>query len=75
MKGEEFVNKKTKEERYEIITYGIKFGVTQACTYYGISRTIYYRWLKRFETYGVNGLEEVTRSIPLKIKQAMNLKT
>jgi transposase len=73
MEGEEFVNKKTKQERYEIITYGIKFGVTKACTYYGISRTIYYRWLKRFETYGVNGLEEVTRKYTPKNKASNEL--
>jgi len=26
--------------------------VAKTCRYYGISRTAYYRWLKRYEKYG-----------------------
>ncbi len=62
------VKKRSKQERYEIITHGIKFGVTQACKDYGISRTIYYRWLKRVEAYGINGLEEIKRNYTPKNK-------
>jgi transposase-like protein len=30
--------------------------VTAACQEAGISRTVFYRWRKRFETYGADGL-------------------
>nr|WP_027927470.1 IS481 family transposase [Amycolatopsis benzoatilytica] len=35
--------------------------VALTCRYYGISRPTYYRWLRRYETEGVDGLRERSR--------------
>ena len=32
--------------------------VAKTCRYYGVSRTAYYRWLKRYEKYGEEGLRD-----------------
>lgn len=45
--------------RYRILQHGMKFGnVKNTCEMFGISRTVYYKWLKRFEKDGLAGLEE-----------------
>lgn len=35
--------------------------VAQTCRYYGISRQIYYTWLRRYEEQGLEGLRERSR--------------
>ena len=35
--------------------------VAQTCRYYGVSRAIYYRWLRRYEQLGVDGLRDRSR--------------
>jgi hypothetical protein len=32
--------------------------VAMTCRYYGISRTAYYRWLRRYQEHGVDGLRD-----------------
>lgn len=32
--------------------------VAQTCRYYGISRTVYYKWLRRYEENGLEGLRD-----------------
>ena len=32
--------------------------VSATCRYYGISRNCYYKWLRRFEAEGVDGLQD-----------------
>jgi transposase len=51
----------TKEQREEILSYGKEHGISLACRKYSISRTIYYRWKKRFEDTGIEGLKNRTR--------------
>lgn len=51
----------TKEQRKEILSYGKEHGISSACRKYSISRTIYYRWKKRFEETGIEGLKDKTR--------------
>jgi len=45
------------ERRLHVITRATELGnVSQACREAGISRTLLYRWRKRFERYGADGL-------------------
>jgi len=39
--------------------------ISRACRDYGVSRTYYYKWAKRFITYGIGGLAEWPRPKPL----------
>ena len=48
--------------RFNIISEGQKNGVSATCQKYNISRTIYYRWLKRYKTQGIEGLDDLKRS-------------
>lgn len=51
--------------RYRILQHGMKLGnVKNTCEMYGISRTIYYKWLKRYKQDGLAGLEEVSPQKP-----------
>lgn len=36
-------------------------GVSATCKKYSISRTIYYRWLKRYKTEGIDGLDDIKK--------------
>lgn len=47
-----------KELRFKIISEGLKNGISVTCRKYDISRTIYYRWLKRFKSQGIDGLDD-----------------
>jgi len=38
--------------------------ISRACRDYGVSRTYYYKWAKRFITYGIGGLAEWPRPKP-----------
>lgn len=49
------------ERKLQIIQEGQRIGVNKTCEKHGISRTLYYRWLKRYSTLGVQGLETVIR--------------
>ncbi len=39
--------------------------ISAACRDYGVSRTYYYKWAKRFVTYGIGGLAERPRPKPV----------
>ncbi len=39
--------------------------ISRACRDYGVSRTYYYKWAKRFITYGIGGLAEWPRPKPV----------
>lgn len=47
--------------RFKIISEGQKNGISETCRQHGISRTLYYRWLKRYKTHGLKGLEDVEK--------------
>ena len=44
--------------KFHILMEGQKQGVSAICEKHGISRTLYYRWLKRYKTFGMEGLKE-----------------
>ena len=50
-----------KEDRYKIITEGLEKGISITCKKYNISRTIYYRWLKRYKEKGIDGLNNIQK--------------
>lgn len=50
------------EEKFKIISEGKHLGISKICKNYGISRTLYYRWLKRYEEKGLSGLGPIKRS-------------
>jgi transposase len=37
---------------------GVTRNIGETCRYFGISRTTYYRWLRRYEAEGANGLHD-----------------
>lgn len=52
------------EIRFKIITEGQRNGVSETCQKYGISRTIYYRWLTRYKKNGIAGLITIKSDVP-----------
>ena len=52
------------EEKFKIISQGKHLGISKICKKYGISRTLYYRWLKRYEKKGLPGLGPIKRTSP-----------
>lgn len=46
-----------RQTKLTIISEGQKYGVTKTCEKHGISRTIYYRWLKKYQSFGIPGLD------------------
>lgn len=51
-----------KEMKLNILLEGQKSGVAQTCRKHGLSRTLYYRWLKRYQAQGLEGLADPGRS-------------
>lgn len=52
----------TKEAKFNIITEGLTAGVSITCKKYNISRTLYYRWLKRYQSNGIDGLNDIKKN-------------
>lgn len=46
-----------KALKFKILSEGQQKGVSKTCEAYGISRTLYYRWLKNYKTKGMDGLD------------------
>lgn len=51
-----------QQEQYKIVIDGQKYGISKICKEYGISRTLYYRWLNRYKAYGIDGLGALKRN-------------
>lgn len=47
--------------KFEIITEAQKNGVAETCKKHKISRTLFYRWLKRYKAQGIQGLEDIQK--------------
>lgn len=59
------IDKISINEKYNILMHGItNKNITETCRLFGISRTIYYRWLKRFQISGIDGLKNIERNSP-----------
>lgn len=48
-----------RDLKFKIISEGLKNGISITCKKYNVSRTIYYRWLKRYKSKGIDGLEDI----------------
>lgn len=46
-----------KNLKFNIISEGQIYGVSATCRKYNISRTVYYRWLKKYKSQGIEGLD------------------
>lgn len=62
-----------KELKFKILSEGQLEGVSATCTKYGISRTLYYRWLKNYKTKGMDGLETKKRDFIPANKTSVNI--
>lgn len=51
-----------KDLKFKIISEGQKNGVSATCEKYCISRTVYYRWLKRYQSMGIDGLDTIKKN-------------
>lgn len=54
-----------KNKKYKILSEGQRFGVSSICKKYDISRTLYYRWLNRYKTHGIEGLDTIRKNPPI----------
>lgn len=68
------------EQKLSILMDGQKNGISDTCIKHQISRTLYYRWLKRYKNAGIAGLGKTTRNFtppnktePAIIQMLMNL--
>lgn len=52
------------KDKLNIIQQGLSTGVSNACRRHGISRTLFYRWLKQYKEGGVAGLAATGRISP-----------
>jgi transposase len=50
-----------REQKLAILMEGQKNGIQKTCLKHGLSRTLYYRWLKRYKAQGVSGLDPISR--------------
>ena len=64
-----------KNTKFNIISEGQKNGVSLTCEKYNISRTLYYRWLSKYKTFGVEGLETTQRCFTPKNKTAPDIES
>ena len=56
--------KRSKEEKEKIILEIQKIGIIAGCRKYGISKSQYYQWTRRYNSLGIEGLED-RRSVNL----------
>lgn len=47
-----------KSQKFSILSEGFEYGVSETCRKHNISRTLYYRWLKRYKANGIEGLND-----------------
>lgn len=51
------------DEKLKILHEAQKEGISRTCNKYGISRTLYYRWLSRYKNQGIQGLSKLKGNI------------
>ena len=50
-----------KDFKFKIISEGMHSDVSSTCKKYNISRTLYYRWLNRYKSKGLDGLDKIKK--------------
>ncbi len=62
-----------KNLKFNIILEGQINSVSETCRKYNISRTIYYRWLKRYKALGIEGLDDTKKDFVPKNKTSIEI--
>lgn len=62
-----------KNLKFNILSEGQKNGISATCRKYNISRTIYYRWLKRYKSEGIDGLDNIKKNFVPKNKTSAEI--
>lgn len=57
---------RSKEEKEKIIQDIQRLGVVAGCKKHGINKTLYYRWVRRYNSLGLEGLED-RRSVNMEV--------
>lgn len=52
------IHKRTPQEKERILLDIQNLGVTAGCRKYGLSKTMYYEWLDKYNASGLEGLED-----------------
>ena len=52
------IHKRTAQEKERIILDIQSLGVIAGCRKYGISKTLYYYWVNKYQASGIEGLED-----------------
>jgi putative transposase len=52
------IHKRTPQEKERILLDIQNLGVIAGCRKYGLSRTLYYDWLNKYQSSGLEGLED-----------------
>lgn len=50
--------KRSKEEKEKIIQEIKNIGIAAGCRHFGISKSLVYEWMRRYNAFGVEGLED-----------------
>ena len=50
--------KRSKEEKEKLILEIKKMGIVAGCRHFGLSKSLFYDWLRRYNAGGVEGLED-----------------
>ena len=60
------------QKRLDMVRYACENGVKQAARFYNCSKNTIKKWLRRYQTLGIEGLKDLSRkphNSPTKIKQ------
>jgi putative transposase len=53
--------KRSKEEKEKILLEIQKMGIVAGCRHFGLSKSLYYDWARRYSAFGIDGLEDRRR--------------
>jgi putative transposase len=53
--------KRSKEEKERIIKEIQKMGIVAGCRHFGLSKSLFYDWVRRYNSLGIEGLEDRRR--------------
>lgn len=50
--------KRSKEEKEKLLQDIQKMGIVAGCRHYNLSKSVFYEWLRRYNSLGLEGLED-----------------
>ncbi len=66
---------RNRDEKLALLLEGQREGVREVCARFGISRTLYYRWLSRYREGGIDGLDVIKRRVEPPNKTDVSIRT